>query len=55
MISYHTTYNVMNERMHVPELLSAITDPGVDGKIVLGWIFRKWHVVGMDWIEQGSV
>jgi hypothetical protein len=24
-------------------------DPGVDGRIILGWIFRKW-VVGMDWI-----
>ena len=19
-------------------------DPGVDGRIILGWIFRKWHV-----------
>jgi len=26
-------------------------DPGVDGKIVLRWIFRKWDVGGMDWIE----
>jgi hypothetical protein len=23
-------------------------DPGIDGKIILRWIFRKW---GMDWIE----
>jgi len=23
---------------------------GVDGRIVLRWIFRKWHG-GMDWIE----
>jgi hypothetical protein len=22
-------------------------DPGLDGSIILGWIFRKW---GMDWI-----
>jgi len=23
-------------------------DPGLDGKIILRWIFRKWD---MDWIE----
>ena len=26
-------------------------DPGVDGRIILRWIFRKWDVGGMDWIE----
>ena len=26
-------------------------DPGVDGRIILRWIFRKWDVRGMDWIE----
>jgi hypothetical protein len=26
-------------------------DPGVDGRIVLRWIFRIWDVGGMDWIE----
>jgi hypothetical protein len=25
-------------------------DPGVDGRIILRWIFWKW-VWGMDWIE----
>jgi len=44
MISYHITYNVKNDRVHVPELLSAITDSGIDGRIILGWIFRKWYV-----------
>jgi hypothetical protein len=24
-------------------------DPGIDGRIILRWIFRKWNVV--DWIE----
>ena len=26
-------------------------DPGVDGGIILRWIFREWDVGGMDWIE----
>jgi hypothetical protein len=25
-------------------------DPGVDGKIIYNWIFKKWYG-GMDWIE----
>jgi hypothetical protein len=28
-----------------------LEDPGVDGKIILRWIFRKWDVGGMYWIE----
>jgi hypothetical protein len=28
-----------------------LEDPGVGGKIKLRWIFRKWDVVGIDWIE----
>ena len=26
-------------------------DPGLDGRIILNWIFRKWDVGAMDWIE----
>jgi hypothetical protein len=26
-------------------------DPGVHGKIILRWIFKKQDVGGMDWIE----
>jgi hypothetical protein len=28
-----------------------LIDPGLDGRIILRWIFRKWDFVGMDWIE----
>jgi len=30
-----------------------LEDPGVDGRIILRWIFRKWDVGrgGMDWID----
>jgi hypothetical protein len=27
-----------------------LRDPGVDGRLILGWIFRKWGG-GMDWID----
>jgi hypothetical protein len=27
-----------------------LIDPGVDGRIILKWIFKKWGG-GMDWIE----
>jgi len=33
----------LGERVH-------LEDPGVDGKVILRWIFRKW-VGGMDWID----
>jgi len=32
-------------------------DPGVDGKIVLSWIFRKWDVgvwTGWSWLRRGT-
>jgi len=28
-----------------------LEDPGLDGRIILRWIFRKWDVGGMDWID----
>jgi len=32
-------------------------DPGVDGRIILRWIFRKWHVgvwTGSSWLRIGT-
>ena len=26
-------------------------DPGIDGRIILRWILKKWGVGGMDWID----
>jgi hypothetical protein len=34
-----------------------LEDPGVDGRIILGWIFRKWDVVawnGSIWRRIGK-
>ena len=28
-----------------------LEDPGVDGRIILRWIFRKWDLGGVDWID----
>jgi len=33
-------------------------DPGVDGRIILSWIFRKWDVgvwTGSSWLRIGTV
>jgi len=40
----------MSERNH-------LEDPGVDGRIILRWIFRKWNVgewTGSSWLRIGA-
>jgi hypothetical protein len=41
------TYRILVGR---PERRNHLGDPGVDGRIILKWIFKTWDW-GMDWIE----
>jgi hypothetical protein len=37
-----------------PEQKRPLGDPGVDGRIIFGWIFRRWVVgYGLDWAGSG--
>ena len=41
-----------------PEGKNHLVDPGVDGRIILRWIFRKWDVriwTGLIWLRIGIV
>jgi hypothetical protein len=37
-----------------PEGRDQLEDPGIDGRIILKWIFRKWSG-GMDWIDLAQI
>jgi len=41
-----------------PEGKSHLEDPGVDGRMILRWLFREWDVVvwtGLIWLRIGTV
>jgi hypothetical protein len=47
-------YGVLVEK---PEYKSPLERPGVDGRIILRWIFRKWGVgvwTGSSWLRIGA-
>jgi len=47
---YRFWYRNLRERDH-------LGDPGIDGKIILRWIFRKWDVgiwAGSSWLRIGT-
>ena len=31
-----------------------LEDPGIDGRIILRWIFRKWDVISSSWLRIGT-
>ena len=40
-----------------PEERDHLEDPSVDGRIILGWIFRKWDLgiwIGSIWLRIGT-
>jgi hypothetical protein len=37
----------------IPEGKNRLEDPGVDGRIILRWIFGKW-AGGLIWLSSGS-
>ena len=40
-----------------PEGMEHLGDPGLDGRIILRWIFRKWDVevwTGSSWVRIGT-
>ena len=41
--------------MGKPEGRDHLEDPGIDGRIILRWIFRKWDVGAPSWLRKGQM
>jgi len=56
MMSYHRIYNLMNGRVNVPELLSAISNhrPRCKWEDDIRMDLQEVVCGGMDWIEQAQ-
>ena len=55
--AYGVSRGVYRVLVGKPEGKKPLGDPGVDGRIILRWIFRKWDVsvwIGSSWIRIGS-
>jgi len=55
MVERREVYRVLVGKLRVREHLG---DPGIDGRIILRWIFRKWDVgvwTGLSWLRIGEV
>jgi hypothetical protein len=55
----YLTYKLLVSQILVgkPEGKNHFGDPGVDGRIILRWIFRKWYVglwTGSSWLMIGT-
>jgi hypothetical protein len=55
MVERRGVYRVLLKKSEERDHLG---DPGVDGKIILRWIFEKWDVgvwTGLSWLRTGTV
>ena len=55
--SYGERRGVYKVLVGKPERKNHLEDPGVDGRIILRWIFRKWDVAvwtGSSWHTIGT-
>jgi hypothetical protein len=52
--AYGVRRGVYNVLVGIPEGKRHLGDPGVDGRIILRWIFRKWDLrvwTGLGWLR----
>ena len=58
-VTVYLAYKLLVSQVLVgkPEGKNHFGDPGVDGRIILRWIFRKWYVgvwTGSSWLRIGT-